>query len=151
MTTTGRRLDLAQLAPEVYKAMIALDTAARKGLDPVLVELVLTRASQINHCAWCVDMHTRDAREIGVSEQKLFLLNAWEEARGHFSAQERAALALTEAVTVLTDGFVPDDVYAEAADHFTEAELAQLISVILTINAWNRVAVTTRMAPPVRD
>ena len=151
MTTTGQRLNIAQLAPDVYKAMVALDSAARKGLDPTLVELMLTRASQLNHCAWCLDMHTRDARKAGVSEQKLYLLNAWEEARDLYSDKERAALALTEAVTVLTDGFVPDAVYNEAAEHFADAELAQLISVILTINAWNRIAVTSRMAPPVRD
>lgn len=151
MTTTGQRLDIAQLAPEVYKAMVALDSAARKGLDPTLVELMLTRASQLNHCAWCLDMHTRDARKAGVTEQKLYLLNAWEEARDLYSDKERAALALTEAVTVLTDGFVPDAVYDEASEHFADAELAQLISVILTINAWNRIAVTSRMAPPVRD
>ena len=96
-------------------------------------------------------MHTRDARKAGVTEQKLYLLNAWEEARDLYSDKERAALALTEAVTVLTDGFVPDAVYNEAAEHFADAELAQLISVILTINAWNRIAVTSRMAPPVRD
>lgn len=151
MTTTGQRLNIAQLAPDVYKAMVALDSAARKGLDPILVELMLTRASQLNHCAWCLDMHTRDARKAGVTEQKLYLLNAWEEARDLYSDKERAALALTEAVTVLTDGFVPDAVYNEAAEHFADAELAQLISVILTINAWNRIAVTSRMAPPVRD
>ncbi|KJF20549.1 UNVERIFIED_ORG: AhpD family alkylhydroperoxidase [Nocardia globerula] len=151
MTTTGQRLNIAQLAPDVYKAMVALDSAARKGLDPTLVELMLTRASQLNHCAWCLDMHTRDARKAGVTEQKLYLLNAWEEARDLYSDKERAALALTEAVTVLTDGFVPDAVYNEAAEHFADAELAQLISVILTINAWNRIAVTSRMAPPVRD
>lgn len=151
MTTTGQRLDIAQLAPDVYKAMVALDSAARKGLDPTLVELMLTRASQLNHCAWCLDMHTRDARKAGVTEQKLYLLNAWEETRDLYSDKERAALALTEAVTVLTDGFVPDAVYSEAAEHFGDAELARLISVILTINAWNRIAVTSRMAPPVRD
>lgn len=151
MTTTGQRLDIAQLAPDVYKAMVALDSAARKGLDPTLVELMLTRASQLNHCAWCLDMHTRDARKAGVTEQKLYLLNAWEETRDLYSDKERAALALTEAVTVLTDGFVPDAVYSEAAERFDDAELARLISVILTINAWNRIAVTSRMAPPVRD
>lgn len=149
-TTSSQRLDLAKLAPEVYKAMIALDTVARRGLEPTLVELVLTRASQLNHCAWCLDMHTRDARSAGVSEQKLDLLNAWEEALNVYSDRERVALALTEAVTVLTDGFVPDKVYSAASEHFEETELAQLISVIVTINAWNRIAVTTRRTPPVR-
>ncbi|MFE3290699.1 carboxymuconolactone decarboxylase family protein [Rhodococcus sp. NPDC059234] len=149
-TETARRVNLFEAAPEVYKAMVALDAAARKGLDPVLVELVLTRASQINHCAFCLDMHTRDARAAGVSEQKLYLLSAWEEATGLYSDRERAALALTEAVTVLTDGFVPDEVYDRAAEHFGDQELAQLISVIFTINAWNRIAVSTRRVPPVR-
>jgi AhpD family alkylhydroperoxidase len=149
-TETARRVNLFEAAPEVYKAMVALDAAARKGLDPTLVELVLTRASQINHCAFCLDMHTRDARAAGISEQKLYLLSAWEEATGLYSDRERAALALTESVTVLTDGFVPDGVYDRAAEHFDDRELAQLISVILTINAWNRIAVSTRRVPTVR-
>jgi AhpD family alkylhydroperoxidase len=149
-TETARRVNLFEAAPEVYKAMVALDAAARKGLDPTLVELVLTRASQINHCAFCLDMHTRDARAAGISEQKLYLLSAWEEAPGLYSDRERAALALTESVTVLTDGFVPDEVYDRAAEHFDDRELAQLISVILTINAWNRIAVSTRRVPTVR-
>ena len=152
MTTTERktRVDLARKAPAVYKAMIALDAAARQGLDPELVELVLTRCSQINHCAWCIDMHTADARKIGISEQKLFLLGAWEEMHGLYTGKERAALALAESITVLTDGFVPDSVYEEAEEHFDETELAQLISLVLTINAWNRIAVSTRKIPRVR-
>ncbi|MFH8368521.1 carboxymuconolactone decarboxylase family protein [Streptomyces sp. NPDC018031] len=141
------RLNFAELAPEVYKAMYRLDTAARQGLDPVLVELVKIRASQINHCAFCIDMHTKDARHAGESEARIHLLSAWEEAAGHYTAKERAALALTEAVTVLTDGFVPDAVYRRAAAHFEERELAQLIALILTINAWNRIAVTCRSVP----
>ena len=151
-TTTERktRVDLARKAPAVYKAMIALDAAARQGLDPELVELVLTRCSQINHCAWCIDMHTADARKIGISEQKLFLLGAWEEMHGLYTDKERAALALAESITVLTDGFVPDAVYEEAEEHFDETELAQLISLVLTINAWNRIAVSTRKIPRVR-
>ncbi|KAF0962525.1 hypothetical protein MLGJGCBP_04346 [Rhodococcus sp. T7] len=152
LATTERktRVDLARKAPAVYKAMIALDAAARQGLDPELVELVLTRCSQINHCAWCIDMHTADARKIGISEQKLFLLGAWEEMHGLYTDKERAALALAESITVLTDGFVPDSVYEEAEEHFDETELAQLISLVLTINAWNRIAVSTRKIPRVR-
>ncbi|MEU2002315.1 carboxymuconolactone decarboxylase family protein [Rhodococcus sp. NPDC019627] len=152
MTTTERktRVDIAKKAPAVYKAVIALDAAARQGLDPELVELVLTRCSQIDHCAWCIDMHTADARKIGVSEQKLFLLNAWEEAHGLYTEKERAAFVLAESITVLTDGFVPDSVYEQAEEHFDESELAQLISLILTINAWNRIAVSTRKTPKVR-
>ena len=143
----GRRLNLAKLAPEVYRAMIALDTAARKGLDPVIAELVKIRASQLNHCAFCLDMHTRDARGAGESEERIYLLSAWEEAGEVFTEKERAALALAEAITVLTDGFVPDDVYEQAAKQFEEEELAHLIAVVFTINSWNRIAVTTRLAP----
>ncbi|GAA3165905.1 MULTISPECIES: carboxymuconolactone decarboxylase family protein [Streptomyces] len=146
-TAHAPRLRMAELAPEVYKSMIALDAASRKGIDPALAELVKIRASQINHCAFCLDMHTKDARKNGESEERIYLLSAWEEAAGFFTEKEQAALALTEAVTVLTDGFVPDAVYARAAAHFEEAEIAQLISLIITINAWNRIAVTTRMAP----
>jgi AhpD family alkylhydroperoxidase len=143
----GQRMNLAKLAPEVYQAMVALDRAAHQGLDRSLAELVKIRASQLNHCAFCLDMHTRDARKAGESEERIYLLSAWEEAGSVFTEQEQAALALTEAITVLTDGFVPDAVYARAAEHFEEAELAKLISVILAINAWNRIAVTTRLAP----
>ncbi|TDU04799.1 AhpD family alkylhydroperoxidase [Streptomyces sp. 846.5] len=144
---SGRRMNLAKLAPEVYQAMVALDRAAGRGVDPVLAELVKIRSSQLNHCAFCLDMHTRDARKGGESEERIYLLSAWEEAGPVFTEKEQAALALTEAVTVLTDGFVPDEVYARAAEHFEEAELAQIIALILTINSWNRIAVTTRMQP----
>ncbi|NEY35547.1 carboxymuconolactone decarboxylase family protein [Streptomyces sp. PRKS01-65] len=141
------RLSWAQHAPEVYKAMLRLDTAARQGLDPKLYELVKIRASQINHCALCIDMHTKDALAAGESVDRIVLLGAWEEARHFYTEKELAALELTEAVTVLTDGFVPDAVYDQAARHFDEAELAQLISAIAVINAWNRFGVTCRLAP----
>lgn len=141
------RLQWAQLAPDVYKAMIRLDTAAKKGLDHRLYELVKIRASQINHCAFCVDMHTKDALAAGESVERIVQLSAWDESRHFYTAKELAALELTEAVTVLTDGFVPDEVYETAAEHFEEAELAQLISAIAVINAWNRFGVTFRMAP----
>ncbi|WP_407550294.1 carboxymuconolactone decarboxylase family protein [Streptomyces sp. Pv4-95] len=143
----GPRMHWAKLAPEVFKAMSALDAAARQGLDPVLVELVKIRASQVNHCAFCIDMHIKDARKAGESEERIYLLNAWEEATGFYTDREQAALALTESITLLTDGFVPDAVYDRAAAHFEDAELSQLIALITTINAWNRFGVTTRMAP----
>ncbi|MFT2017998.1 carboxymuconolactone decarboxylase family protein [Streptomyces sp. 796.1] len=142
-----QRMALPALAPEFYKAMINLDAAARRRLDPALIELVKIRTSQINHCAFCITMYTRDARTEGESEERIYLLNAWEESPTYFTAKEQAALALTEAVTVLTDGFVPDAVYDRAAQHFEAAELAQLVSLIITINAWNRISVTTRMSP----
>jgi AhpD family alkylhydroperoxidase len=141
------RLAWAQHAPEVYKAMLRLDTAARKGLDPRLLELVKIRASQLNHCAFCLDMHSKDALAAGESVERIIQLGAWEESAHFYTEKELAALELTEAVTVITDGFVPDDVYAHAAKHFEEAELAQLIAAITVINAWNRFGVTCRMTP----
>ncbi|WP_330332132.1 carboxymuconolactone decarboxylase family protein [Streptomyces sp. NBC_00536] len=141
------RMQIGKLAPEVYKAVLALEIASKKGLDPALVELVKIRASQLNHCAFCLDMHTKDAIAAGESVDRIVLLGAWEESRHFYTEKELAAIELTEAVTVLTDGFVPDEVYEKAAKHFGEAELAQLIAVIATINVWNRFGVTTRMVP----
>ncbi|MDF3145785.1 MULTISPECIES: carboxymuconolactone decarboxylase family protein [unclassified Streptomyces] len=141
------RLPWAQLAPDVYKAMIRLDAAAKKGLDHRLYELVKIRASQINHCAFCLDMHTKDALAAGESVERIVQLGAWEESAHFYTPKELAAIELTEAVTVLTDGFVPDEVYDRAAAYFEEAELAQLIAAITVINAWNRFGVTCRMTP----
>ncbi|WP_344602645.1 carboxymuconolactone decarboxylase family protein [Streptomyces glaucus] len=141
------RLDWARLAPDVFKAMVRLDAAAGRGLDPALRELVKIRASQLNRCAFCLDMHTRDALAAGESVERIVQLSAWEEARHFYTEKELAALELTEAVTVLTDGFVPDEVYERAAKHFEEAELAQLIAAITVINAWNRFGVTCRRVP----
>ncbi|MFD7557300.1 carboxymuconolactone decarboxylase family protein [Streptomyces sp. NPDC059835] len=141
------RMQMAKVAPEVYKAVLALEIAAKKGLDPALVELVKIRASQINHCAFCIDMHTKDAIAAGESIERIVLLPAWEESRHFYTEKELAAIELTEAVTVLTDGFVPDEVYEKAAKRFEEKELAQLIAVIATINVWNRIGVTTRLTP----
>ncbi|MBC2901385.1 carboxymuconolactone decarboxylase family protein [Streptomyces cupreus] len=141
------RLRWAEQAPEVYKAMVRLDAAARRGLDPKLLELVKVRASQLNHCAFCLDMHTKDALAAGESVERIIQLSAWEESAHFYTEKELAAIALTEAVTVLTDGFVPDEVFARAAAHFEEPELAQLIAAITVINAWNRFGVTCRMAP----
>lgn len=140
------RTDL--LDPEIGRALSALSAAAKKGLgDPALAELVVIRASQLNHCAFCLDMHLAIAREHGVSEQQLDLLAAWQEAEGVYDERERAALALTEAVTFLTEGFVPDAVYARAARHFDDRRLAHLIGLIVAINNWNRVMVSRRIPP----
>ncbi|WP_399887807.1 carboxymuconolactone decarboxylase family protein [Streptomyces sp. BBFR51] len=141
------RLNWSQHAPEVYKAMLRLETAAKRGVDPTLYELVKIRASQINHCAFCLDMHTKDALAAGESVERIVQLAAWEESRHFYTDKELAAIELTEAVTVLTDGFVPDEVYEKAARHFDEPELAQLIAAITAINAWNRFGVTCRMTP----
>ena len=137
-----------RLDREVGRALSALSAAAKKGLgDPALAELVVIRASQVNHCAFCLDMHLAIAREHGVGERQLDLLAAWEEAGDVFDERERAALALTEAVTVLTDGFVPDAVYADAAKHFDEVRLAHLLALIVAVNNWNRVMVSRRIPP----
>ncbi|KQX71042.1 MULTISPECIES: carboxymuconolactone decarboxylase family protein [unclassified Streptomyces] len=143
---------------EVGRAMSALSAAAKQGLgDPALAELVVIRASQLNHCAFCLDMHLTIAREHGVSEKQLDLLSAWEEAGDVYDERERAALALTEAVTVLTGGtsqasgsgagFVPDAVYERAARHFDAPRLAHLLALITAINSWNRVMVARRIPP----
>ncbi|MCW5251597.1 MULTISPECIES: carboxymuconolactone decarboxylase family protein [unclassified Streptomyces] len=132
----------------VRSALRRLGEAARKGLgDAGLAELVQIRASQLNHCAFCLDMHLGIARKQGVSERQLDLLAAWEESGEVFDARERAALALTEAVTLLTDGFVPDAVYAEAARHFDAGELSHLLALISVINTWNRLMVARRIPP----
>jgi len=141
------RMDLFRAAPDVYKGMAAFQTAAAQGLDPVVSELVKIRASQLNRCAFCLDMHLTDARKQGETQLRLDLLAAWAETPGLYTERERAALALTEAMTLLTDEFVPDAVYERAAEHFEEAELARLIAQIVAINAWNRFQVTTRAVP----
>ncbi|WP_406446429.1 carboxymuconolactone decarboxylase family protein [Streptomyces sp. NBC_01613] len=137
------RLDFAKSAPKVFRALIGFDAAAREGLDPALVELIQIRASHINHCAYCLHMHTGDARKAGESEDRLHMVAVWREARHFFTEREQAALALTEAVTLVADGGVPDEIYAQAAAHFDEQELAHVLALIFTINTWNRVALST--------
>ena len=142
------RLNAWTAAPHAMQAFVEFSNAMVKdGVEPSLAELVKIRASQINHCAFCLDMHMRDARKHGVSEQKLDVLAAWEEAGNLFSERERAALALTEAITELGDGHVADEVYARAAAVFSERELGQVIAMAVTINAWNRINVTIRLEP----
>lgn len=139
------RFDFARTAPRVFKAVFTLDAAARDGLDPVVVELVQIRASQINGCAYCLDFHTTNARKAGEQEQRIYQLNGWHES-SLFTRRERAALALTEQLTVLAGG-VDDEVYADAELYFTSEELAKLVGVIFTVNAWNRMNIATRKTP----
>ncbi|GAB3297878.1 carboxymuconolactone decarboxylase family protein [Parasphingorhabdus pacifica] len=139
------------MTPENYAAMRKLkdtvvDGATAAGVEPLLIDLVNTRASQINGCTLCLDMHTKEARGKGETEQRLYTLSAWREAP-FFTERERAALELTEAVTLVHDGQVPDEVYYIAAKEFNEAELSQLLWVITVINTLNRVAISTRMQP----
>jgi AhpD family alkylhydroperoxidase len=137
------RLDFAKAAPKAFRALIGFDAAAREGLDPALVELIQIRASHLNHCAYCLHMHTNDARKAGECEDRLHMVAVWREARHFFTPKEQAALALTEAVTLVAGGGVPDDVYAEAAAQFGDEELAHVLALIFTINTWNRVALST--------
>jgi len=141
------RLAVDTLAPHINKAMNAFDAASRKvSLDAALQELVRLRASQINGCGYCVDLHSGDARKAGESERRLYALPVWRETP-YFTARERAALALTEAATRLSAGPVPESVVAEAAEHFSEVELAELLWTITVINAWNRLGATARPWP----
>jgi len=146
------RLDFDQHAAGFSRAMAHLDRAATKELDnanidPRLRELVRIRASQLNGCAYCVDMHTKDARAIGESEQRIYALPVWRETP-FFSPREREALAFTEDVTLLATTHVPDEAYDAVATQFSPAEVGALVSLIVTINAWNTIGVATRTWEP---
>jgi AhpD family alkylhydroperoxidase len=142
------RLNPRKVAPAAMKALGALESHVQaSGLEKSLIELVKIRASQINGCAFCLHMHTQDARARGESEERIYLLNAWQES-GLYSARERAALAWTEAVTLIANNHAPDDVYDEARQNFSDAELVELTLLIATINAWNRMAISFRSVHP---
>jgi AhpD family alkylhydroperoxidase len=136
------RVDVRALAGAAYRAMAAFDSSIE--FDPPLRELVKIRASQINRCAFCIDMHTRAARAAGESERRLYALAAWRESP-LFSTGERAALELTDAISNVSATGVPNDVYQRAAGHFSDGELANLILAISAINAWNRIAIASAM------
>jgi AhpD family alkylhydroperoxidase len=137
------RIDYTNV-PEALRGMYQLEHYIHNsGLEESLVHLVKMRASQINGCAYCLDVHSKDARALGETEQRLFVLDAWEGA-AFYSERERAALALTEAVTRITEGHVPDAVFERARAHFNEQELIALVFTLTTINAWNRLAITMR-------
>ena len=139
-----QRLDYKLASPDAFKAMVNVEIQVHhSGLEPALLELVKTRASQLNGCAWCLDMHTKDARARGETEQRLYLLTAWREAP-FYSERERAALAWTEALTQLPTHGIPDELYAEARRHFDEKALVDLTLAIIAINGWNRMNVAFR-------
>jgi AhpD family alkylhydroperoxidase len=151
-TTIAPRLDFEALAPHAHRAVAHLDHAVTKDLDAVdfdhrLRELVRIRASQLNGCAYCVDMHTKDARAVGETEQRLYALPVWRET-SFFSARERAALGFTGTVTRVAETHVPVEAYDEVAAEFSPAEVAALLSLILVINAWTTIGVTTRAWEP---
>jgi AhpD family alkylhydroperoxidase len=147
-TLTSPRLNAKRAVPELYQAMLALDEAVtNSGLDPLVAELVKIRASQINGCAYCLNMHTRDALKAGERPERLHVLAGWREAPTWFDDRERAALDFTEAVTRIGPRGVSDDVYDAAAEQFSEAELGALLFLVMTSNAWNRLAVATHTSP----
>jgi AhpD family alkylhydroperoxidase len=141
------RIDYNSVAPEALKAMYGLESYVRRsGLEPSVIELIKLRASQINGCAYCIDMHTKDARARGETEQRLYLLSAWREAP-FYTNRERAALEWTEAVTLVADGHVPDDVYERVREQFSEKEMVNLTMAVVAINSWNRLAISFRAVP----
>ncbi|MFH6993556.1 carboxymuconolactone decarboxylase family protein [Flavobacterium sp. FlaQc-48] len=138
------RIVIPTVAPEAYQALMNLEKyISTTSLTPVHKELIKIRASQINGCAYCINMHTADGRKHGITEQKIYLLNAWREA-DVYTEEEKAILALTEQVTLISN-HVSDDVYQNAANLFDEKYLAEIILLIITINSWNRLAITTGM------
>ena len=138
------RLDYQKANPVAVTAMMRLETAVRaSGLEPSLLELVKMRASMINGCAFCLDMHSKDARAAGESEQRLYALSAWRETP-FYTDRERAALAWTEAITLISQTHAPDDVYEEAHRHFSEAEMVSLTLAVVAINGWNRLGIAFR-------
>lgn len=144
----SQRLDFSTTAPEAYKTVRRLETYIQANINHTLLHLVKLRASILNGCSFCVDMHTRDALADGESSRRLFAVAAWLDAP-FFTDQERAALALTDAVTRLGSHGVADDVWTEATKHWNERELADLLTAIATINVWNRLMISTRTEPPV--
>lgn len=133
--------------PAAYRAMLQLEQYVRgSGLNPTLLELIKIRASQINGCAFCIDMHTKDARLRGETEQRIYALNGWRETP-FFTPEEQAILAFTEAVTLITTDHVSDALYQEVSQYFSPEQIANLLMAIITINAWNRIAIVTRIVP----
>ncbi|MTV16536.1 MULTISPECIES: carboxymuconolactone decarboxylase family protein [Bradyrhizobium] len=144
------RMNFYQAAPETIKALVAVENQiAASGLEQSLIELVKTRASQINGCAYCINMHTENARKHGETEQRLYLLNAWRESP-LYSERERAALAWTEALTLVSETHAPDADYEVVRAQFSDSELVNLTTLIGTINAWNRIAIGFRAVHPVK-
>ncbi|SDE38723.1 alkylhydroperoxidase AhpD family core domain-containing protein [Paenibacillus sp. UNCCL117] len=142
------RMLLREVNPAAFAAMVGLEKFLDgASLDKKLKELVKIRASQLNSCAFCLHIHATNARKLDETDVRIYTINAWRDTP-YFTPKERAALALTEAVTLVASHHVPDDVYEEAARHFSEQEISELLMTIITINAWNRIAITTGMTPP---
>ena len=140
-------IKFGQVEPAAYRAMLGLEQyLAQTKLDKKLLCLIKVRASQINKCAFCIDMHTKEARKAGETEQRLYALNAWRETP-FFTDRERAVLAFTEAVTLVADNSIDDELHSLISRYFSQPEIVQILMAISTINVWNRIAITTRMIP----
>ena len=142
-----QRLNLELAAPDGFRAVLNLEKYTRASVEPTLLHLIKVRASVLNGCAFCIDMHSSDALAAGESSRRLFAVAAWRESP-FFSREERAALALTDAATQIADAGVPDAVWEEARQFWSEKEMANLLLAIVTINAWNRIAIATHKLPP---
>ncbi|MGI2294963.1 carboxymuconolactone decarboxylase family protein [Paenibacillus sp. GXUN7292] len=141
------RFLMGKVYPKAYQAVVNLnDVVSNSSIDKSLQELIKIRVSQINGCAYCIDLHTKDARKKGETEQRIYALSAWKESN-FFTEKEKSVLALTEAITLINKEQVPDDIYNEVEKHFNKEEIAQLIMSIITINAFNRIAISTRVLP----
>lgn len=144
-----QRMDLARVAPEFYRAVLGIENAAREsGIDPLLFELIKIRASQLNGCAYCLDMHCHDARRLGETQRRLDVVSAWREAPSLFTDVERAALELTECTTFIADEGVPQEVWDEAVAVLGERGVAQVLMTVVAINCWNRMAVAIHQDLP---
>ena len=141
-----KRMNIETVTPEGYKAMFALEGyLAKTEIPKTLKELIKIKASVINHCAFCIDMHTKEALKNGETAQRLFLISAWHEAPGFFTKEEQIVLTMTEEITLISNGGLKDETYRKASECFNEKQLAEIIMAIVTINAWNRIAISTKM------
>jgi len=142
------RLNISELEPKAYRAMLMLESFLNASdLNPIHKELIKIRASQINGCAYCLNMHTKDARKLGETEQRIYMLNAWREAYDLYTEEEKVILAMTEEITLINKGGLSDETYNKAIGFFSENVVAQLIMAIVTINAWNRIGISTELRP----
>lgn len=142
-----RRLNMASAFPEAYKKVGELDQIiSNSSLDTTLQELIKIRASQINGCAYCIDLHTKDARKKGETEQRIYAISVWKESN-FFTEKEKAVLALTEAVTLISEDQVPDSIYKNVESHFSKEEVSEILMAIIVINSFNRIAISTKLLP----
>lgn len=142
-----KRINIQSLEPQAYKAMLGLEAyLAKSSISKNLKELIKIRSSQLNNCAFCINMHTKDALANGEIQQRIFLLRAWREAGDLFTEQEKAVLEMTEEITLIHNHGFREETYQKALQHFSENEIAQVIMVIVTINSWNRIAVSTNLS-----